>query len=172
MPHSAQGHRRRRWQPFLGQSAGILLIGIAAGLLTNALRTEPLSLHTHWSSGAAAIPTLAENLVVPLDEARELFLNQSALFLDARPSESYRQGHIKGAVSLPLSDLGERYVAVLAELPQDEPIITYCSGQDCSLGEELARFLLGDGFNNVRVFRAGWLAWQRHDLPVGTGATP
>lgn len=54
-----------------------------------------------------------------------------AVLLDVRTPEEYRDGHVPGAVNLPLDRLAE------GELPQDRPVFAYClsgarSAQACA----------------------------------------
>jgi hypothetical protein len=44
------------------------------------------------------------------------------IILDVRPANSYRQGHIKGAISFPEADVDRR----VGELPKDKLIVAYC----------------------------------------------
>lgn len=44
------------------------------------------------------------------------------LILDVRDTFAYAEGHIKGAISFPLSDVDSR----VKELPKDKPIVAYC----------------------------------------------
>lgn len=60
---------------------------------------------------------------VSLADARAAFESGSAVFLDVRDADSYAQGHIQGAISLPLDELPER----LDELDPSAWIITYCT---------------------------------------------
>ncbi len=54
-------------------------------------------------------------------EARDAFDKGKAIFVDVRGEDSYRAGHIKGALWMP--DIAQR----VKELPRDKMIITYCS---------------------------------------------
>jgi len=60
---------------------------------------------------------------VSLEEAKAAYDDQSAVFLDVRSEESFNQGHIPGAVHIPLSQLESR----AGELDPNEWIITYCT---------------------------------------------
>jgi rhodanese-related sulfurtransferase len=51
-----------------------------------------------------------------------LLVAEGALLVDVRDARDYEQGHIEGALNIPLDQLNSR----LAELPQDRAIITYC----------------------------------------------
>jgi hypothetical protein len=46
-----------------------------------------------------------------------------AVIVDVRDAGSYANGHVAGALSIPLAEIESR----LAELPRDKRIITYCS---------------------------------------------
>jgi hypothetical protein len=56
-------------------------------------------------------------------DARAAYELQQAVFVDVRTAEQYAQGHIPGAVSIPLSEFESR----LNELNKDQWIITYCT---------------------------------------------
>lgn len=57
------------------------------------------------------------------DEAIKLVKEGKAVFVDVRSKEAYDAGHIKGAISIPESQLATR----VKELPAGKEIITYCA---------------------------------------------
>ena len=101
-----------------------------------------------------------------------------ALFLDARRTSIYEQGHIAGARSYSVweSDVDDKVNALYAErsdpAEQNQPIVIYCSGGDCEDSHMLAQKLWGVQFNNVYVYKDGFPDWQQRRLPVRTGANP
>jgi hypothetical protein len=68
-------------------------------------------------------PSFPEVERVSLDDSKAAFDQGNAVFLDVRSAESYAQGHIAGAVSIPLGELGDR----IGELDPNDWIITYCT---------------------------------------------
>jgi rhodanese-related sulfurtransferase len=108
----------------------------------------------------------------------EALHKKGALFLDARRTSVYEQGHIPGArpFSVWESDIDEKVNKLFAERsdPRDQnlPIVIYCSGGDCEDSHMLARKLWGIQFNNVYVYKDGFPDWQKRGLPVHTGPTP
>lgn len=61
---------------------------------------------------------------IGMKEFRKLWAENRAVVLDVRSPESYREGHIPGAISIPLKDLPGR----AAELRKaGRPIIAYCA---------------------------------------------
>jgi len=101
-----------------------------------------------------------------------------ALFLDARRTSIYEQGHIAGArpFSVWESDIDDK-VKKLYEERQDpaqqaQPIVVYCSGGECEDSHMLAQKLWGVLFNNVYVYKDGYPDWVAHRGAVHTGANP
>ena len=60
---------------------------------------------------------------VTKDELRAALDSGTAVVVDVRPAQSYQQSHIKGAIHIPLEQVGAR----AGELPRDKMIVTYCS---------------------------------------------
>jgi len=161
---------RRFWLKALLQGGAILAVAAVAGLAFNGLRPAKLPLAQDWSvSGQLAAAKPGENLVVSLDDAKALFFARVAIFIDARSEDFYEMGHIQGARSLPMEDFDSRFQAIMADVPQDAPIVVYCDGESCSLSKDLALMLSGAGFRNVQVLVNGWSLWQTAGMPVEEG---
>ena len=101
-----------------------------------------------------------------------------ALFLDARRSSVYEEGHIAGARSFSVweSDVDEKVNALFNERsdPRDQnlPIVIYCSGGACEDSHMLAQKLWGVQFNNVYVYRDGYPDWQKRGGATRSGTNP
>jgi len=108
----------------------------------------------------------------------KLLHDHGALFLDARRTSVYEQGHITGArtVSVWESDVDDKVAKIFNErsdpAQQALPIVIYCSGGDCEDSHMLAQKLYGALFNNVYVYKDGFPDWQKHGGAVHTGAEP
>jgi len=104
--------------------------------------------------------------------------DHGALFLDARRTSVYEQGHIAGArpYSVWESDIDDKLSKLFNErqdpAQQALPIVVYCSGGDCEDSHMLAQKLYGAFFNNVYVYKDGFPDWQKHGAPSHTGAEP
>lgn len=90
----------------------------------------------------------------------------TATVLDVRPEDEFEQGHLPGALNIPLSQLEQR----LAELPSDREIVAYCRGAWCVLSFEAVAALRQRGFR-VRRLEDGFPEWKVAGLPIGS-ATP
>jgi ArsR family transcriptional regulator len=87
----------------------------------------------------------------------------TAVILDVRPEDEYRQGHLPDALNIPLAQLEQR----LAELPPDREIVAYCRGAWCVLSFEAVAALRQRGFR-ARRLEEGFPEWKVARLPIGS----
>jgi rhodanese-related sulfurtransferase len=154
------------------QAGGIIVLAAIVGLLVNQIRPERLPLAADWTPEARLTLESGENIAISLDKTKEVFLSKEGVFLDARSPELYEQGHIRGARNLPWQALENHFDSVMADIPKDRLIISYCDGEACALSKDLAIELLFRGYENVRVLINGWSVWQENQLPVAKGSHP
>ena len=98
---------------------------------------------------------------VPATELLERARNGLVTVVDVRPPQEYAQGHIAGALNIPLDQLKRR----LAELPRDREIVAYCRGPWCVLSFEAVARLRKAGMQ-ARRLEDGLPEWRRAGLPV------
>jgi len=111
-----------------------------------------------------AAPSGLEN--VSIDELLSKLGEDSVTLIDVRPEDEYRQGHIPGAISIPLAQLDER----LDQIPRRGEVVAYCRGAYCVLAVEASVRLGRLGFR-VRRLADGMPAWARRGLPVAAETT-
>jgi len=80
-----------------------------------------------------------------------------AVLVDARGATAYANGHIPGAISVPLRD-----EAAMSRLPADKAakLVYYCGGPKCPAGKLAAEKAVEAGYSNATDFRGGFPAWQ------------
>ena len=88
----------------------------------------------------------------------------AAAVLDVRPEDEFQQGHLPGALNIPLAQVERR----LAELPPDREIVAYCRGPWCVLSFEAVAALRQRGFQ-ARRLEDGFPEWKVAGLPIGPG---
>jgi rhodanese-related sulfurtransferase len=106
-------------------------------------------------------------LVSPL-ELRALAAGETPPFvIDVRGASEYAEGHVEGAVNIPLGQLERQ----LARVPRDRPVVTYCNmhHRGESRGERAAALLNKHGVQ-ARVLDGGYPAWQESALPAQEGS--
>jgi rhodanese-related sulfurtransferase len=118
-------------------------------------------------------PDKAAVEIAPEDVA--LLYRRKVLFLDARRSSVFAEGHIAGARSFPVweSDIDARVKGLYEEgLDQQAPVVVYCSGGNCEDSHMLAEKLYMVGFDNVLIYKDGFPDWQKRGLAVSKGTNP
>lgn len=83
---------------------------------------------------------------------------------DVRPRVEFEQGHIPGAVSVPLDELEGR----LRRLRKRAEVVAYCRGPYCVLAPQAVAVLRQRGFR-ARRLEGGMPEWRLAGLPVAVG---
>jgi len=152
-----------------------ILLGLAVGLAftVNFLSPIGIPLVGQWDISQGVITANAKNDgamdELEIDDvkiARQIYDSGIARFVDARTRETYEDGHIPGAVSLPVGDFDEYIDSFMSEYSTDRPIVTYCSGRTCEDSHKLALLLQESGFFDVRVFIDGFPGWEAEGYPI------
>ena len=99
---------------------------------------------------------------ITIGEAERILSQDAPTVLDARDADSYRAGHIDGAMLLH-DGLME---AIVNRRQYDTPILIYCFRGNVSLDK--ARLFSATGFRRVYSLAGGYVAWmKRANLPDG-----
>lgn len=121
---------------------------------------------------------------IDLSLANEKHEEGETLFIDARPNYFFEEGHIMGAINIPLSLFNIMYL-MLGELDEEENIIVvdkekniivYGRSMSAQYDEEVARKFKNLGHENVKILKTGsqympltWGAlsgWRENGYPV------
>jgi rhodanese-related sulfurtransferase len=113
---------------------------------------------------------LAQNLIaggtgrdaVDPVRATELINHEDAAVVDVRPMADFHQGHIIGAINIPMNGFANQLKQL--EKHKNRPIVVNCrSGAQSAAA---CKTLRKQGFEKVYNLRGGILAWQNANLPV------
>jgi rhodanese-related sulfurtransferase len=86
------------------------------------------------------------------------------ILLDVRAPESFAQGHIQGAVSLPHGRINERNVG---QFPAGALFVVYCNGPHCNGADRAAARLARLG-RPVKKMIGGVTGWLEEGFPLVT----
>ena len=151
------------------QSIVIIIISGALGIGVNAFRAEGIPLMERWQEKVLNEQLTGGLPAVSLKQVKEAYRSGNALFVDARDREFFEQGHIPGAVSLPVRDFDSVFPKLKEKLLTAPRVITYCDGANCEMSLELTEKLLFAGLEYIEIFTGGIQQWKAAGQPVEQG---
>lgn len=99
-------------------------------------------------------------------DAYKLYRDGKAVFIDVRSNAQFALGHIKGAKSIP----GSQIVGRFAEITPGKTVITYCACSAEQSSGHAAGNLVNHGVKNVWALKGGWNDWKANGYPTASGA--
>jgi rhodanese-related sulfurtransferase len=110
-----------------------------------------LSLAAFASAAAPQVTDISQS------ELKAAIASKSATILDVNGSDSYRKGHIPGAI-----DYLAHKQEIAALLPADKNalVVAYCGDIHCTAYRQAAYAALDLGYTNVRHFAPGIKGWR------------
>lgn len=137
----------------------ILVVALGLGIMSNLSNPDGIKL----------VPRVWSQKPVPIIDAHSAKLKHDAgtsLFVDTRPSDFFKQRHIRGAVNLPLALFDFVYMMKFSGLDLKQEIIVYGRNISRHYDEEVAFKLTSRGHVYVKVLSGGLSAWQEKDYPL------
>lgn len=100
------------------------------------------------------------HLEIDVSQVDQAISQDTHTVVDVREPEEWQEGHIDGAVHIPLGDLAAR----AGELPAGKPVYTVCrSGQRSITAFEV---LESAGVPGARSMAGGMIAWHKAGKPM------
>ncbi len=150
-------------------SAFLLILGAGVGAGVAATAAAPGGLLRDASARAAVRDVQAGSFVGILSEAAfDRRVDREQLIIDARYPTDFEEGHVPGAINVPVdwseSQL-EQWLLGLSDGVRDRgEAVVYCQSIGCDYAQIIAIRLRRAGWTRVSVYPEGWMGWQeRHD---------
>jgi rhodanese-related sulfurtransferase len=88
------------------------------------------------------------------------------VWVDARPDADFSRGHVPEALPLTEERWDEQIEAVVLRWRPGVRVVVYCSSSGCQASRRVADLLRTQyQFDDVRVLRGGWEAWEKGASP-------
>ena len=160
---------------WIKQITALLGSAVILAFVVNAISPRGIPWWGQWDESRGVVTADQDTLQPTLDfeipdapTARRLQAAGQVTFVDARSVADYREGHVPGAVSLPIGDFDRLIEDFRRRFGRDDPIATYCSGRSCQDSHILAQRLFEEGYTNVSVFIDGYPGWTAEGYPIET----
>jgi rhodanese-related sulfurtransferase len=162
-----------QWNKIIKETIFLLGISIISAFTVNLFSPAGIPLVGQWGElpSVAASKTNSDVFSGKLEikdvkTAKQIYDKGKAVFLDARSLESFKNGHIKGAESLPLGQFDDLIETFKKKHPANTFIVTYCSGRTCDDSHRLEELLFDHGYINVSIFIDGYQGWKSEGYPI------
>lgn len=99
--------------------------------------------------------------ILSSSELTEKMKQGDVTIIDVRPEQEFREGHIAGALNIPIDELSDK----IDELSKDQEIVAYCRGPFCVFADDAVELLQKKGLNAKRLAE-GYPEWRLEELPV------
>ena len=111
------------------------------------------------------VKTSTEFRRISREDAYKLYQANQATFIDVRSHQSFSTGHIKGALSIPGSQIIKRF----SEVTPGKMVITYCACDAEQSSGKAVLTLNAHGVKNAAALKGGYLEWKAARLPIAAG---
>lgn len=95
---------------------------------------------------------------VSTEELEQMMENSEEFTLvDVLGEEHFEEGHIPGAVNIPLDRIAHQ---ARERFDEDDTLVVYCKDEECAASPKAAQKLEALGFENVLDYEAGLKGWE------------
>lgn len=163
----------------------ILTLSLVIGLIANAISSKGISLVRDDSERFTIDSTkksvnlkergklnkagFYQPVNIPV-EAAKLLYDENIKFIDGRPPEEFRTGHIKGAYNISYKEFIEKSkeekLEMLKDFGKDEILVSYCGSDSCEISIDNAYEFAKVGYNDVKIYLGGYKEWNNLGYPV------
>jgi rhodanese-related sulfurtransferase len=151
----------------------LLVLAVSVALVVNLFSPAGIALIGQWDQDKGAISAHAKDeihdsrfVIDNIEIAKLSYDSGETLFVDARSNDDYNEGHIKGAISLPIGEFDVKVENLINRYLLDQSIVTYCSGRTCEDSHRLAQKLIDFGYESVSIMIDGFPGWKENGYPV------
>jgi len=107
---------------------------------------------------------MAKIKLIHIETVLEMTVNNEPFKLvDVLSEESFKKGHIPGAVNVPLDQLEEKAPSLF---DKNDTIVVYCASYHCRASTKAAEKLLAMGYGKTLDFKAGKKGWADSGLEL------
>ena len=155
--------RNNSWKKTIGfsvlQSCGLLSLSVMVGMMYHFMNDAGFLAH---ANSTTAIEEANIGSFIPKVDVKDVKkdINTKTVFIDARLKKDYDNGHLEGAISIPVNSTDEYRHKTIEGISKDSEIVVYCQSAGCKFAEKISKKLMSDGYTNISIFKGGWNDWK------------
>ena len=153
--------------------SGMILGAVMMALLVNSISPVGIPLIGQWDQSIGTVRANPDDEMAGpgleidnLEVAKQIFDRGDTLFVDARSRTDFLEGHVVGAVSLPVNEFDAKLETFFNQHLPDQAMIIYCSGRLCQDSHHLAQKLMEFGYENISIMIDGFPGWKAKGYPI------
>jgi rhodanese-related sulfurtransferase len=143
------------------QVAAVLVFSAALAFITNAAREDRLPLVMPFPPTFQCPSSEKPGLPIDLKTALSVYGKPGIVFVDARKSLAFQEGHIEGARHVPYSFVEPLPKETLESLRAFKSVIVYCNREDSEASMLMAGELAQAGIKGVVFLEKGFAGWVK-----------
>jgi phage shock protein E len=105
----------------------LIAIGLLASAPAQAQTSNPLIDYDGYVGLVSEVAPVRRGRLIPLADFMARAAKPDVLLLDARSAQAFAEGHIEGAVNLPLPDFTAEALAEVIGIDRNREILIYCN---------------------------------------------
>jgi len=146
-----------------GKIIFIIVLSSLTAFLFNYLNPEGITIiqlrqnENGISSDENSIVEFFKPVTVETTDAYLLF-TKNVQFIDVRPPEEYKSGHIPNSINLPLEYVKDTE-KIIDQISKDTPLVIYSSKSDVNLNKTAAEQMFSSGYKKLYIFNGGIDEW-------------
>ncbi|MCP3873692.1 MAG: rhodanese-like domain-containing protein [Desulfobacteraceae bacterium] len=151
----------------------LIAVAVISAFLFNQFSPFGIAVFGQWetSKGVVSAGSKTQSLNASIeinhpDIIKQIVEKKQRIILDVRPTETYNQGHLPGALSFPLMDFDQMVEQLLTSIKKASPILVYCSSVECTDSHTFAERLKNMKYENVKVFSGGFRQWEEKGFNI------
>jgi rhodanese-related sulfurtransferase len=95
-----------------------------------------------------------------------IYSGADVVLVDVLSPDSYRAGHLPGAINIPVNDIEEEAPKRLARA---DIVVVYCASRECHASRAAAQELESLGYVHVIEYEGGLADWREASYPLESG---
>jgi rhodanese-related sulfurtransferase len=143
----------------------ILLFSTSAlfGIVNHLLSSEGLFSNPVACGLVAQQHFQADIPIIDRQDLQPLFNRSDVTIIDSRIPMNYHEGHLPGAINLPVNAGFQQRRGFCKEISLENQIVVYCQSANCTWADAIAGDLYHRGYRNISIYRNGWYGWVNHE---------